>query len=134
MSVLPAIHLPAHDTLCILNRNFSGSPFDENNHKKGNNYDGKNDKQLEKTELTGSIKTHRASDSARNPRGNTRKNQKRNAIADSAFAHLLADPHQKYGARSKRDRGHDLEPHAGVQNHRRVAVGNLLISGQPDIA
>ena len=111
MRVLTAINPPSHNSFGILNGNAPLAPFHINN-KGHHHYHHDQEKQNDKNaHLAGLQQAHGVHEGVGNSCNNTGKNDKRNAIADSAFSDLFAEPHDEGGAGGEGDNRDEPEPH-----------------------
>src|SRR5262249_50694772 len=97
---LTAHNAAADDTLCVLHRNAALALLDqddEGNHSDHKCYENDQNQRAERSPLLGLNKFEEIHDGARETDDDADKDDERHAIADTAFADLLAEPHDESG-------------------------------------
>src|SRR6202046_3769622 len=121
MRTLAAVHAATDYTSRVLDRDTALRRFDIHDAGDDGGGDGQDEDEQEDAHLALAHELRRSAERARQARDDSRHDDQRDAVADSAFGNLLADPHQEHRARRQRDDGHHDETDAGIVNDTATA-------------
>src|SRR3974390_380441 len=101
-------HAAAHDALGILHRDAALCAFDNDDDSHDGNHQREQEKQSQRRESAPSLRLGffvEVDDSARQTDDDADEDDKRHTVADTAFANLLAEPHDEGGTGGQREHG-----------------------------
>src|SRR6202046_713081 len=121
MRTLAAVHAATDYTSRVLDRDTALRSFDIHDAGDNGGGDGQGGDEEEDAHLALAHELRRGAERARQTSDDSGHDDERDAVADSAFGNLLADPHQEHRARGERYDGHHDKTDAGIVNDTAAA-------------
>ena len=116
VGALSAVHAPSDHAFGVLDRNAPLSLFDEDNDPHHGDHEHQQNQYHEDGDLTGGQQPKRIGHRGGQTNDDTGENNQRNAVADSPFGNLFAQPHDKGRTGGQGDDGHDAEFPPGMDH------------------
>ena len=121
MAALAAIAAHPHDTFGVVDRHPSMALFHENDGGSDDHHHRTDEDHDHGRHRPGMQQAQRVENRPRHVGDDTGEDDQRDPVADAPLGNLLAEPHDKGGARRQGDHRHQNEADAGVGNHGRTS-------------
>ncbi len=133
MAGLRRVHALPLLTLRVIHRYASLAALDEH-HERGHTQNHQQQQQYHRTtDLSGADQLKRAAEGARQSGHDAGENQQRDAVADTPFGDLLAEPHEERRPGGQRQHRHEPEgPAGGVDDRAGAGDYTLEADGDPE--